>query len=305
MSDTNLDLTSADIHRLFEECSNWGRWGEEDQRGALNYITEKQVQKAASLVTRGITVGCGLPLATKPSPENPRPVTHVMESAGDFDEDPYDYIGLSYHGFAHTHIDALCHVFYKDYIYNGFPKSSVTSHGATVAAIDVARHGVVGRGVLLDIPRSTGKDWLDPGTPILTEDLERAEKESGVQVGEGDILLVRNGRHTRAAAGEPVTGVVPVAGLHASTLPWLHDRKISVLGSDAVNDVLPSRVSDYRPPIHGIAIPAMGVHLLDNANFDNLAESCAQHGQWEFQFVISPWFLRGGTGSPVNPVAIF
>ena len=298
------ELMADDVRALFDRCNNWGKWGKDDQRGALNYMTPETVRRARLLITEGITVGCALPLATEPSPNNPRPVVHLMQSAGDLEDDAQDYVAIAFHGFANTHIDALCHVFFDGQLYNGYPKSNVTSRGAISHSIAVAADGIAGRGVLLDIPRVRGVDWLEPGHPILVEELEAAESAAGLSVGKGDVLMVRTGRHARDRAGQPQE-IVPIAGLHASTLPWLHSRQIAVLVGDGVNDVLPSGVSDYRPPIHGVGIPGIGLHLIDNADLEALGGTCADLNRWEFFLVIAPWILKQGTGSPVNPIAIF
>ena len=192
-------LTPSDVKGLFEKLSNWGRWGKEDQRGALNFITNQKRAAAARLVQTGESVSMALPLATIPAPDNPNPVTHLMVQAGaDSHEQalPYsgDYFAIAPHGMANTHIDALCHVFWQNKMYNGFDASEVGSHGAKKCAIDVTRAGIVSRGVLLDIPRLKKIEWMEPGEKILPEDLDAAEKAQKVHVEEGDVLMIRTGR---------------------------------------------------------------------------------------------------------------
>lgn len=215
-----------------------------------------------------------------------------------------DYIGVAYHGLAHSHIDALCHMFWQGKMYNGVPSSEVRSDGAHRNNIGNVRDKVVGRGILLDIPALKGRDWLEPGEPIYVEDLEAAERRQGVTVGEGDILLVRTGRHKRgrAVGYPPDPDLRP--GLHASVLPWVHQRRVAVLGSDCVTDVKPSGF-EIGQPYHLVAIVAMGIHLLDNNDFEALAEACARRNRYEFFFVIAPLFIELGTGSPANGLAIF
>ncbi len=154
-----LRLTSAEAKGLLEKCNNWGRWGKEDQRGALNFITAKQVARAGKLVAAGETVSCALALAVLPAADNPTPVTHLMVQTGaDSHQQPIpyagDYFAIAPHGMANTHIDALCHVFWNGKMYNGFDATEVGSHGARKCAIDVTRDGVIGRGVMLDIPKN-------------------------------------------------------------------------------------------------------------------------------------------------------
>src|SRR5713226_10092660 len=196
-------LTPDEVKALFSKLSNWGRWGKEDERGALNFINDKKRAAAGKLIQTGEVVSLALPLATTPGPDNPTPVTHLMTQVGhDAHEQqllPYsgDYFAIAPHGLATTHLDALCHVFWRGKMYNGFDAREVGSHGAKKCAIDVTRTGVVSRGVLLDIPRLKKVEWLEPGDPIFPEDLDGAEKTQRVRVEEGDVLLVRTGRSAR------------------------------------------------------------------------------------------------------------
>jgi kynurenine formamidase len=304
-------LTPSDVKGLFEKLSNWGRWGKDDQRGALNFITDKKRAAAAKLVQAGESVSMALPLATIPAPDNPTPVTHLMVQAGsDAHEQalPYsgDYFAIAPHGMANTHIDALCHVFWQGKMYNGFDASEVGSHGAKKCAIDVTRAGIVSRGVLLDIPRLRKIDWMEPGEAIQPAELDAAEKAQNVRVEEGDVLLVRTGR----AAMRKVKGGwdpfrVGLPGLDASCLPWLHERRIAVLGCDAVSDVVPSGYDGVPLPVHVGTLVAMGIHLIDNADLDAVSAASARLGRNEFMFSMAPLILERGTASPVNPLAIF
>lgn len=303
-------LTSEQVKAMFEKHSNWGRWGKDDQRGALNFITDEKRARAAKLALSGETVSMSLPLATLPAPDNPTPVTHLMVQAGSDALNtpmPYsgDYFAIAPHGLANTHLDALCHVFWQGKMYNGFDASEVGSHGARKCAIDVARDGVVGRGVLLDIPKIKKAEWIEPGERIMPSDLDAAEKDHRVQVEEGDVLLIRTGRAKRRkvkGGWDPWREGLP--GLDASCLPWLHERRIAVLGSDGASDVAPSGFEDLLLPIHVGTLVAMGIHLIDNADFDAAAESCARAGRYQFLFVMAPLVLERGTASPVNPLAV-
>ncbi|HKV53522.1 MAG TPA: cyclase family protein [Candidatus Binataceae bacterium] len=304
-------LTRDQVIALYESLSNWGRWGKDDERGALNYITDEKRVAAARLVRNGVSVSLALPLATEPAPDNPTPVTHLMHQTGhDANEVrlmPYtaDYFAISPHGHAVTHLDALCHVFWRGKMYNGFAASEVGSHGARKCAIDVAGDGVVGRGVLLDIPKIKNVQWVEPGDRIFPEDLEAAEKAHHVEVQEGDVLLIRNGRALRRKSVGPWNTMHSMPGLDASCLPWLHERKIAVLGSDSASDVVPSGYEGLSRPIHVGTLPVMGIHLIDNADLDAVAAAAERFGRYEFQFVMGPLLLRRGTASPVNPLAIF
>jgi kynurenine formamidase len=304
-------LTPSDVKGLFEKLSNWGRWGKDDQRGALNFITNQKRAAAARLVQTGESVSMALPLATIAAADNPTPVTHLMVQAGhDSHEEalPYagDYFAIAPHGMANTHIDALCHVFWQNKMYNGFDASEVGSHGAKKCAIDVTRAGIVSRGVLLDIPRLKKIEWMEPGQKILPEDLDAAEKAQKVHVEEGDVLMVRTGRATmRKVKGGWDPMRVGLPGLDAACLPWLHERRIAVLGCDAVSDVVPSGYDGIPLPIHVGTLVAMGIHLIDNMDLDAVSSASAGLGRNEFMFSMAPLILERGTASPVNPLAIF
>jgi kynurenine formamidase len=297
-------MSTADVLAFHQTLSNWGRWGDEDELGALNLITPEVTAAGAATVRSGRTVSCARPLDTRPSADNPLPVAHHMTGTAT-EGMGADYFAISPHGFSTSHIDALCHIFHEGQLYNGYPAEAVTAHGATKLGIHQLRAGIVTRGVLLDIPALRGVDALEPGEPIFPEDLESAEQEAGLQVRPGDALLVRTGRWAWRRANGPWDAGSLAAGLDASCLPWLRDRDVAALGSDGVSDVLPSRVDGVGMPIHTVVIVAMGVHLLDNLDLDNLATACAEQERWEFLFTVAPLVLRRGTASPVNPIALF
>lgn len=311
---TNKEMTEEQVREFFTTLSNWGKWGPNDQLGALNYITAGKRSRAAAEVRDGQSVSMSLPLATRPAPDNPTPVTHLMiqtgargESGGMVDA-PYsaDYFAIASHGLANTHLDALCHVFNQGKMYNGYPASDVTVQGARNGAIDALKDGIVSRGVLIDVPRLKGRDWLEPGEEISREDLEAAEKAGNFRVEEGDILFVRTGRHVRQRAKGPWNSFKEgLAGLGAACLPWLHERKVALLGCDGVSDVLPSGFPKVTMPIHTVTIVTMGIHLIDNCQLDSVSEACATRSRWTFLCTIAPLVLTRGTASPVNPLAIF
>ena len=300
-----LIRNDEDLERLLPRLSNWGRWGPEDQLGTLNYITSAMRRSAASLIRSGhvIPLAREMPVAgaegvRKQSYEMFRYLDAQPEESG-----CVDAIGMIYHGFTLTHIDALCHLFTpggKEGMYNGFPVSAVTPRGADKLGVEVmGAIGIVGRGVLLDIAALKGRA-LAPGSVILPADLEAAEDAQKVRVGEGDILFVRNGAGPRNVYRLG-------AGLHAACLPWLHERRVAVLSSDSDSDVHPAPAGFERwsEPVHMVAIPYLGLPLLDNTGLDALGSHCAQENRWEFFVSIAPWRFRGATSSPVNPLAMF
>ena len=307
------DAWTADRMRsVFESVKNWGRWGPDDEAGALNLITPAKRLEAAATVATGDVVSCSLPLAVQPAPDNPHPALHMMVRGGDdcllpgtgF-EMTSDFVGVAFHGMATSHIDALCHVFVDGRMYNGFAGTEVRSTGARRGSIMNASDGIVSRGVLLDIPRSMGVESLEKTHLVTVDELDRCVADQNVTIGAGDILLVATGRDaTRAAEGAwvPWHGL---AGLHPECIPWLHDRDIAVLGADGVSDGLPGLgLEGWFMPVHQCALVAMGVHLLDNLRLDRLSAACAAAERWEFQFTVAPLHVDGGTGSPVNAVAV-
>lgn len=297
-------LHAADVLAFHRSLSNWGRWGHDDQLGALNLITPEVTAAAAATVRSGRTVSCARALDTSPGADNPSPVVHHM--TGTFSEGyGADYFALAPHGYATSHIDALSHIFHEGKLFNGYDAQTVTAHGATRLGIHRLAAGIVTRGVLLDIPARRGVEALEPGEAIFPEDLEDAEARAGLRVGTGDALFVRTGRWRWRDEHGPWDLGRRAAGLDASCLPWLRARDVATLGSDGVSDVAPSRVDGVPMPIHTVAIVALGLHLMDNLDFDALSTACAEEGRWDFLLVVAPLVLRRGTASPVNPIALF
>lgn len=304
-------VSAEEFEALYESVKTWGRWGTHDQRGALNHITPELVQQAAALVRSGRTVSLSLALNTVTGPDNPRPVNHFMTLLPDADigSGPLrlacDYLGLEFHGDAHSHIDALCHVVYKDCMYNGAPASDILSTGTRQQSIDVAATGIVGRGVLLDIARLRGVAWLEPGDYVYRDDLIAAERAQGVQLRRGDVLYLRTGHHRRRLELGPWDAAVAKAGLHVEAMPLLAEREIAAFGADGDGDTVPNGCEAVIYPIHVLGVNAIGLHFMDSLQFEDLAAACEAEQRWEFMTVIAPLRLDRGTGSPVNPIAVF
>ena len=296
-------MSTDDVRGLLTQLSNWSRWGPDDQLGTLNFITPEVTAAATASVRTGQTISCARPLPTEAAPDNLNPVAHHMIGTA---TEGYgaDYFAIASHGYATSHIDALCHIFHEDKMFNGYSTEAVTAHGATKLGIHHLRSGIVSRGVLLDIPAVRGVEALEPGEPIFPEDLAAAGDAADVHVRRGDVLLVRTGRWRWREAHGPWAPNKAMAGLDASCLSWLHEREIAVLGSDGVSDVTPSRVDKIGMPIHTVAIVAMGIHLLDNLDLDELSVACASEDRWSFLLVVAPLVLHRGTASPVNPIAV-
>jgi kynurenine formamidase len=308
-------LSADEFDTLFQDMKRWGRWGTQDQRGALHFLTPQRVAASARLVRDGVSVSLSLPLNTEAAIDNPKPAVHRMilpdviasgEANSGLESPQFvkDYIGVDYHNDGHTHIDALCHVDYQRLLYNAQPDDSVTTDGASVDTIDILKDGLVGRGVLLDIPRLRGVPWLEPGEHIFRDDLEAAERAQGLVVGEGDILLIRTGHVRRLSELGPWDTAQHKAGLHPTAMSFIAERLVAALGSDGNSDTAPSTTDGVGFPIHVLAINALGIHLLDYLQLEDLRAACEQAGRWEFLFVAAPLRIPGGTGSPVNPLAI-
>jgi kynurenine formamidase len=304
-------VTANEFGELFRALCNWGRWGPEDERGALNHLTPERVAAAAMLVQEGTAVTLSVPLNTEAAAHNPKPADHYMTELGPPDRAQHsvhflkDYVGADYHNDGHSHIDALCHIAYEGLMYNGRSVETVTAGGAEVNTIRVLKDGLIGRGVLLDIPRARGVSWLEPGEHVFRNDLEVAEREQRVSVQPGDILLVRTGHARRLAELGPWDTAAAKPGLHPTAMPFIAERSVAALGSDGNSDTAPSSTDGVDFPIHVLAIAAMGIHLLDYLQFEDLRALCEQRGRWEFLFACSPLRIEGGTGSPVNPTAVF
>ncbi|MSQ25450.1 MAG: cyclase family protein [Dehalococcoidia bacterium] len=308
--------TEEEIRGFFKSLSNWGRWGADDQMGTLNLITPAHRLAAAKLVQEGVTVSCGRLMSKGWAPDLREPMQHYMEFSGDpWRDQPSepgvmqaaaDYLGMIIHGPGSSHVDALAHIFWDGKMYNGRPAGLVsTQHGATVGSVELARDGIVGRGVLLDIASAKGVKWLQPKEPIYPEDLEAAERFGGVQVQAGDIMLVRSGHYRRREEAGPINLADGRPGLHAACLPWLRQRDIALLGTDTATDIMPSGMKHPMMPVHQVGIVAMGLWLMDNANLERVAAACAQRRRYEFLLTIAPLRLHNFTGSPVNPIAMF
>jgi kynurenine formamidase len=306
-----VEMTAQEFRELFDAVSNWGRWDDGGERGALNHLTPARVAAAARLVRSGVTITLSQPLKTEAGIDVPEPADHHMTLLTDVDigsgsvRFAKDYIGVDYHNEGHSHIDAFCHVAFEGHFFNGKPDRSVTAEGAQAGAIEVLKDGLVGRGVLLDVPRARGVPWIEPGEHVFREDLEAAERDQGVRVGTGDILLVRTGHARRQAELEPWDTRNAKAGLHPAAASFLAERRVAALGSDGNNDTAPSTTEGVGFPIHVLALTAMGVHLLDYLQLEDVARHCEAVGRWEFLFVAAPLRIVQGTGSPVNPTAVF
>jgi kynurenine formamidase len=308
--------TPEALERTYDTVRNWGRWGDDDERGALNFLTPEARARACALARDGIALSLAHDLATAPTPESPHPAHHHMLAAGDARDDggipgyeaSRDWFGTDVHGLGVTHIDALCHMFVRGEMYNGVPADAVRSSGATRNTLMTLCDGLVGRGVLLDVPAVRGVEFLEPSDTIGVDDLEEAERILGVEVRTGDILIVSTGRdarrHHARGALDPFRG--GLAGLHAECLPWLHEREISALGSDGISDPMPGLgIAGWPFPVHQIGITGIGLHLIDNMNLGGAVAACRERERFAFLLTVAPIRIPRATGCPVNPIAVW
>lgn len=305
-------VDDEEFDRLYRECSNWHRWGTDDQLGTLNFITPEVRRRAAGLVSSGATISCARALDTFHAEDNPHPIEHRMTRLPSPDRTDWgntefaaDVITVQCHGDVHSHVDALCHVGYRGLLYNGWPSTSVTDGGAPLGGVEHLANGIVSRGVLLDIARLRGVEWLDPGETVDVAELVKAAESANVHVDSGDVLLVRTGHDRRRSVQGPWNAATEKAGLHPRALPWLKERQIAAIGFDGDGDAQPHPCGAVAAPVHVLGINAMGLTFFDALDLQALSRHCAVAGTATFLFVAAPLPIVGGTGSVVNPTAIF
>jgi kynurenine formamidase len=295
-------VNESEYEQWKKTLSNWGRWGKDDEIGALNLITPAKRKQAAALVKEGVSVSLAADVDTVKAVDNANPYEITMNGIGT------DRIAVSYHGIAHTHLDSLAHINFNGVFYNGYTPdpAAVAKERHAKNSIHNVKNGIFTRGVLIDIPRLKGVPYLEPGTPIYVEDLEAWEKKAGVKVGAGDALFVRTGVWARRKAEGPwLRGRAAggkSAGLDPSVIPWLKQRDIAILGSDHPQYVSPSTLP---AAVHDFALVYLGVHLFDNCDLEALADAAAAKKRWDFLMTAAPLPIPGGTGSPANPIATF
>ena len=313
-----------EVLSYFDTLSNWGRWGPGDELGTLNLVTPEKRMAAAQLVRVGTTVSCAWDIGGSPAAEQPfGPPQRLMIATGqgladahrvqlpgresDLGSGALEHLGLVYHGYTVTHVDALSHIFWDGRMYDDRPAELVTSpFGATQLAVTALRDGVQTRGVLLDVAALRGVDWLEPGDGVSPDDLEGAEERQAVRVEEGDVVLLRTGYGRKVRDRGPDTvSTGGRAGWQAACLPWLRDRGVAMIACDTAQDVMPSGYEKVRQPIHSVGIVAMGLWLIDNCDLETLARTCDAMGRSEFLFTLAPLRWVGATGSPANPLATF
>lgn len=310
--DTNPSAVSLiEFQRLFEASKRWGEFGDDDQLGSLNLITPQTRVRAASLVETGISVSLANPLSKTAEGNFIEPLGHttfVFDLPPGFDGGESaagDVFNINYHGGIHSHMDGVAHFGWRGKLYNGFEFAPKEDGFTNVGVEHIARHGIFGRGVLVDLPRLYELNHLPPGTVIMSEHLEAWEKHTGTTIGSGDILLLRVGRWQIAKNKPDYDALETTAGIHASTGPWLKARGVAAIGCDAISDVMPSGVESVFNPVHTIANAALGMPIFDHLQLDQAAEIAASLNRHTFLFSAAPLNIQGATGSPLTPMAIF
>ena len=303
------------VRTLGKQLSNWGRWGADDERGTLNFITPQVVQRAATLVRRGqvfslgLTFGAEGPQIGQGGRVNP---LHLMTAVdqklpGEY-PDGFRYADdvVVFPLQCATQWDSLAHVHYDGQLYNGFPATTTTSAGAAKAGIDKVGAGVVSRGVLLDIARLKGVTRLKPGTAITPDDLDAAALAQGVRVERGDVLLVRTGHiGVFKADGDRVGYMRMMPGLGMACAAWLHAKEVAAVATDTnAVEVIPFEDPKTPLPLHLLCLRDLGLTLGEMFDLDALADDCAADGIWECFFTAPSLRVSGGIGTPLNPLAI-
>ena len=299
--------TKEEVLAYLKEDRNWGCWGNDDQVGAVNMVTPEKRAAAARLVQTGQAVSLSREFPKTPAANNPTPALHHMKRGvrGETGGAATDFYGISYHGQAATHLDALCHVWDGNGMWNGREAGDViTFDGATWGSVEHWKEGIITRGVLFDVPKFRGQPFVTQEEPIHGWELEDVAKAQGVALEPGDAIAVYGGREAWNRVN-PLWGSHPERhrpGLHASCLKFIRESDCCLL----VWDMMDFQPNGYDIPwsVHD-AIFAYGIGLLDNALLEPLAEVCAQENRYEFMLTVNPLRVVGGTGSPVNPIALF
>ena len=296
-------VTPQQFEQWKKDLNNWGRWGKDDEIGTMNFITPAKRKQAAALVKEGFSVSLAADVDTEKAIDNPQPYEHEMLGLGT------DRIGVAFHGIAHTHLDSLAHINYDGVFYNGYkpdPDQVKKADGHAKNSIHNLKNGIFTRGILIDIPLMKGVKYLEPGTPIYVEDIEAWLKRAGLKLSAGDAVFVRAGVWARRKeVGPYLRGRAPGgkdAGLDPSVIPWLKKQDIAILAADHPQYVSPS---DVVGAVHDFALVSLGIHLIDNCDLEALSAAAAVRKRWEFLLTAAPLPIRGGTGSPMNPIATF
>ncbi len=300
-------LSQQEFENLAQRLSNWGRWGADDELGTLNFITPETIKNAAGLVKLGRPVSLASDMAVNPAANNPRPVRHLVyrsdnkAPSGAFG----DHFSLDPHGSSITHIDALSHMYYNGKGYNGRDINLIGTSGTPFNSFKTLINGITGRGILVDLPRAAGKKFFEVNEVATADAFHKALSDANVTVQSGDILVLNTGKHARFGEKGITATAQGLSGLSIACAEFVHEKHVSAIISDCAIDPQPSEVTGVRIPWHMMTLVFWGMPIVDNADLELLAATCAELGRWDFFLTIDPIRLQGGTGAPVNPIAIF
>jgi kynurenine formamidase len=318
MSATSDKLTLEQVEDLARRYNTWGKWGRDDELGALNYIGGEAVAAAAGLVRRGKVISCAMRY-DQSGPQKghlgrTNPMHYMLQDGGDVTLGAQDHLArLRYADDAiamplqaGTHWDAFSHIFYEGKMYNGFGLENVTSSGARRGALETMQEKMVGRGVLLDFPRHRGVDWLEPGDGIDDKDLEECAAAQDVTIRRGDILLIRTGQLRQCREhgwGDYTGGDAP--GLALASSHFICGHEVAAIATDTWGcEVRPNETDAIYQPLHVVLLVNAGVLFGEMFDLEALADDCATDGVYEFLFVAAPVPFTGAVGGPLNPIAM-
>jgi kynurenine formamidase len=301
-------LSEAQFSDLASAVSNWGRWGDDDELGTLNFIDRDTIGAATALAREGVVVHCGAPVPqVQAGHVHDGAGLHLTTAAADHWEAVNDRLTMDLHGILGlTHLDALGHVGYRGVSYNGRRiADNLTPERMTRDAIQSARGGIVGRGILVDLPAVLGRPYMEPHEIAPASVVAAAIERTGLDVRRGDILMIRTGAFARQKATGEMFGLGDAPGISIAFAEWMHAAEISLLVSDVGTDPAPSEVENVVIPWHVLTLSRMGLRLIDSADLERLAVACETRRRWEFMCLVAPLDLTGATSSPVNPLCLF
>ena len=311
---TPSHVSRAEFEELFQAVCNWGRWGDDDEKGTLNYIQPEHIRRAAGLVRSGRSVSMTIPINKVAGPDNPRPAAHYMVRGFDIRSDwgepqfSADFLATEFHGDCQTHIDALCHIAIHGKLYNGKPMSAVTSRGPRFRTSPLMRTVSSAAGCCSISLACVGSSGWSREKQSPQRNWRRRRRRKAFVSSEGDIFVFRTGHHRRRLELGPWKNGYDgegKAGLHVETIFLLHERKVAAFFPDGDGETVPSNVEGVGGPIHALQIASMGMACADSLQFEELIHVCEEERRWEFLVVAAPLRLPGGTGSLFNPIAIF
>jgi kynurenine formamidase len=313
-------VNRAAIYEAAEKLSNWGRWGKDDQIGTLNNVTPEDIVNAAKLIRKGKVFALGLslkePIQTGLFGGRWNPIHTMLATGTDAvlgnQDTPEPYLRYADDAInmpcqASTQWDALCHIFLDDKMYNGYDARLVDARGAQKLGIEHVRGKMAGRGVLLDISRWKGAEWLEDGYAITNGDLDGCAKAQNVEIRKGDFVIVRTGQQERCLKQKNWDGYAggDAPGLAFETCYWIREKDIAAICADTWGcEVRPNETTEAKQPWHWVVIPKIGISMGEIFYVKELAEDCAEDKVYEFFFSAPPLHLPGGAGSPINPQAI-